>query len=190
MMFRDLADLDRALDDIRAAPREVGTIDLITRRLAPEQRETIESAELDLALGLVGDRWHTKPSKKTPDGSPHPEQQLTLMSIRAIRALTEPERFALAGDQLFVDLDLSQDNLPTGTQLAIGDAMVEITAMPHLGCATFTARFGSDATKWVNSDLGKQLRLRGVNARVIVPGAIKRGDRICKRDMLVACSAR
>jgi hypothetical protein len=179
-MFRDLADLDRALDDIRAAPRDTGTLQLIARRIAPEQRETVARAELDVSVGLVGDRWCTKPSKRTPDGSPHPEQQLTLMSIRAIRALADPDRWALAGDQLYVDFDLSEDNLPPGTRVAIGDTEVVIMPMPHLGCATFTARFGTDATKWVNSDTGKQLRLRGVNARVLTPGIIVRGDRVHK----------
>ena len=180
-MFRDLALLETHLTDVRGAPHDAGTIHLIARRLAPEQREVVETAELDLVVGLVGDRWSTKPSKKTPDGSPHPEKQLTLMSIHAIRALSpDPVTWPLAGDQLYVDLDLSPANLPAGTRLRIGSATIEITATPHTGCAAFTERFGSDATKWVNSPAGRELNLRGVNARVVVAGAIKRGDLITK----------
>lgn len=177
-MFRDLADLEASLADVRAAPDDHGPIELIARRPAPDQRETVETAELDTTVGLVGDRWPTKPSKKT--GKPNPEAQLTLMNVRAVRALAEPARWSLAGDQLYVDLDLSATNLPPGTRLAIGDAIIEVSAHPHTGCDVFTARFGSDATKWVNSPAGRELNVRGINAKVIRGGTIKRGDRIRK----------
>jgi hypothetical protein len=177
-MFRDLADLDAHLADIRGAPADNGPIELIARRPAADLRETVDTAELDTTVGLVGDRWSFKPSKKL--GYPNPEAQLTLMNIRAVRALAEPARFALAGDQLYVDLDLSPANLPPGSRLAIGDTIIEVSAHPHTGCDVFTERFGSDATKWVNSPAGRELNLRGINAKVIRGGTIKRGDKIRK----------
>ena len=91
-----------------------------------------------------------------------------------------PERWSLAGDQLFVDLDLSPENLPPGTRLAMGSAAIEVTKQPHTGCAKFVERFGLDAVKFVNSDEGKQLHLRGINARVALPGVIRVGDIVSK----------
>lgn len=176
--MRSLAELDRTLDHVRAAPRDGGTIELIVRRPARDAREVVDTAELDAARGLVGDTWIERGSKRTSDGRANIEQQLTLMSIRAIAAITDPERYPLAGDQFFVDFDLSEASLPAGTQLSLGDTVVEISATPHTGCDKFTARFGSDATKWVNSGAGRELRLRGVNAKIIKGGVVRRGDPI------------
>jgi MOSC domain-containing protein YiiM len=182
-MSRDhthLTALQAAVPDVRNSPRDAGTVELIVRRPAIGERELLDAAELDLASGLVGDNWSQKGSKRTADGSAHPEQQLTLMNVRAVRALCDRADWPLAGDNFFVDLDLSGANLPPGTRLALGSAVIEVTPMPHTGCAKFTERFGSDATKWVNSDAGRELNLRGINARVITPGSIKRGDAIKK----------
>jgi MOSC domain-containing protein YiiM len=176
MHMRTLADLDACLDHVRAAPRDAGPIELIVLRTSVGERAIVEEAELDAARGAVGDRWPTSKSRHTPDGSPHPDQQLTLMGTRAANAIAEREHWPLAGDQLYVDLDLSQDSLPIGTRLALGTAIIEISTLPHLGCAKFTERFGSDATKWVNGDVGKALRLRGVNARIVRSGIVRRGD--------------
>jgi MOSC domain-containing protein YiiM len=174
--MRTLADLDACLDHVRAAPRDGGPIELIVLRTGVGERAVVDEAELDVARGVVGDRWITKQSRHTPDGSPHPDQQVTLMSVRAAGAIADRTRWPLAGDQFYVDLDLSQDGLAIGTRLVLGTAIVEISALPHLGCAKFTERFGSDATKWVNGDVGKALRLRGVNARVVHAGIVRRGD--------------
>jgi MOSC domain-containing protein YiiM len=174
--MRSLAELDAHLDHVRAAPRDAARIELIVLRTSVGERALVEQAELDVERGVVGDRWLTSRSRHTPNGAPHPDQQLTLMSVRSAAAIAERDRWALAGDQIYVDLDLSQEALPIGTQLVLGDALVEISALPHLGCAKFTERFGSDATKWVNSDVGKALRLRGVNARIIRSGLVRRGD--------------
>jgi hypothetical protein len=170
--------LAAAVPTVRASPKDAGTLARICRRIAVGEREELEVGELDVARGLVGDSWINKPSKRTPDGSPNIEQQLTLMNIHAAKALGE--RWLLAGDNLYVDLDLSPENLPPGTRLAIGGAVIEVTATPHTGCDKFTERFSSDATKWVNSQTGRELNLRGINARVIVGGAIRRGEAITK----------
>jgi hypothetical protein len=173
---RTLAQLDAVLDHVWASPRDAGTVALIVRRPEPLAREIVEEAQLDVVHGMVGDSWVKRPSKRTPDGSPNPEQQLTLMNVRAIEALGDRSEWPLAGDQFFVDLDLSKTNLPTGTRLRIGTAIVVISETPHTGCAKFTERFGSDATKWVNSKLGLELRLRGVNARILQAGVVRLGD--------------
>ena len=103
------------------------------------------------------------------------------MNSRVLEALAGPiDRWPLAGDQLYADLDLSEANLPAGTRLAVGESVIEVTAKPHLGCAKFTRRFGLDAKRWVNSEAGMKLRLRGVNARVVQPGVIRVGDRVEK----------
>ena len=137
--------------------------------------------ELDLADGLVGDNWRARGSRATPDQSPHPEMQLNLMNARVIDLLaTTRDRWPLAGDQLYVDFDLSEENVPAGTRLAIGGATIEVTAPPHTGCGKFAARFGHAAAKFVNTNLGRHLHLRGVNAKVVTPGRIATGDVVRK----------
>jgi MOSC domain-containing protein YiiM len=180
---RSREQLESGLDEVRDAPADAGTLELIARRPAEEEREVLEAGELDLDVGLVGDMWAHRPSSSTADGGPNPEAQVTLMSARAaalVAAGSDHERWAQAGDQLYVDLDLSQDNLPPGSRLQIGDAVLEVTAEPHLGCGKFSRRFGVDALKVVNSAEGRALRLRGVNTRVVTPGAIRRGDAVRK----------
>jgi hypothetical protein len=171
--------LAAAMTHVRAAPRDVGTVELIVRRPATDEREVLDVGELDTVVGLVGDTWIDRGSRRTADGSSHPDMQLNVMNARVIAAIAGgPERWALAGDQLYLDLDITHDNLPHGTRLALGDAIIEVTDQPHTGCAKFSRRFGPDALRWVNSPEGKQLRLRGLNARVVVPGAIRRGDTV------------
>lgn len=175
------ADLALGLDHIRAAPRDRGRLELVVRRPAVDAREVLDVGALDLDVGLVGDTWRDRPSSRTPDGSAHPDMQLNVMSARAAQLVAgSRERWALAGDQLFVDLDLSESNLPSGTRLAIGSAVIEITAQPHRGCAKFSQRFGPDALRLVNSPSGVELRLRGVNARVVLAGTITVGDTVTK----------
>ncbi len=174
-------ELEAGIDQIRNSPTDHGVLELIVRRPQTESREVVESGELDLHEGLIGDNWKTRGSRHTPDASANPEQQLNLMNSRAIALIAGTrDRWQLAGDQLYVDLDLSEANLPPGTQLAIGSAVIEVTPIPHLGCKKFVQRFGLDAMKLVNSDLGKELHLRGVNAKVIHSGRVQVGDRISK----------
>ena len=174
-------ELDAALDHIRESPAETGTVDLIVRRPALGAREVLDEAELDLTCGVVGDTWNIRGSKRTADGSSHPDMQLNVMNSRVVAVVAQdPDRWELAGDQLYVDLDLSEDNLPAGTRLVLGTATIEVTDQPHTGCAKFTQRFGLDAFRWVNTDAGSKLRLRGLNAKVVVPGVVRRGDAITK----------
>lgn len=168
-------DLQAALEWIRQSPRELGSLDLIVRRPGVNEREALRSAALNFEEGLAGDSWRARAGGSPTD----PDKQLTLMNSRVAALVAgHPDRRQLAGDQLYVDLDLSVGNAPAGTRLAIGDAVVELTAPPHLGCAKFVARFGEDAMRFVNSSVGRSLRLRGANARVIVPGRVCVGDEV------------
>ena len=172
-------ELEAGLLKIQRSPAAEGVVELIVRRPAEGEREVLEEAELDLTQGLVGDRWRASARSK---GEPvDTSTQLTLMNARVI-ALIAPdrERWPLAGDQLYVDLDLRPDNLPAGTRLALGSAVIEVTDAPHTGCAKFSGRFGSDAIRFVNSRAGRDLRLRGINARVVEPGRVRAGDTIRK----------
>jgi hypothetical protein len=173
--------LEAGLENIQAAPAKEGVLHMIVRRPRVDEREVLTEAELDLVEGLVGDSWRMRSSSRTPDGSPHPDMQLNLMSSRVIALMAQSrDRWALAGDQLFIDLDLSAANLPPGTRLEIGTAVIEITEQPHTGCKKFVERFGLEAMKFVNSPLGRQLHLRGVCARVLQPGTIRVGDVVRK----------
>ena len=175
------AELEAGLKHILAAPKDTGRVELIVRRPATDHREVLETAMLDLAQGLVGDNWLQRGLAFMGDGSAHPDMQLNLMSSRVIDLLAQTkDRWPLAGDQFYVDIDLSAANLSAGTRLAIGTAVIEVTAEPHLGCRKFSKRFGRDAMKFVNSMVGKALNLRGINARVIEPGIVKTGDVIFK----------
>jgi MOSC domain-containing protein YiiM len=103
------------------------------------------------------------------------------MNARAAEAIAgDRDRWALAGDQLYVDLDISQANLPPGSRIQIGTAVIEFSEPPHTGCAKFSARYGNDALKFVNSPTGRELRLRGANCRVVVAGTLRAGDAIRK----------
>ena len=174
-------ELIAGLDRILKSPKDKGTLKLIVRRPETEQREVLKEGSLDPAHGLVGDNWLTRGSRATDDGSAHPEMQLNIMNSRVIALVAQhPERWALAGDQLFIDMDQSPENLPPGTRLSIGSAVIEVTSPPHTGCKKFVARFGLDAMLFVNSGIGKQLNLRGINAKVIQAGTVQTNDVVKK----------
>lgn len=176
-----MEELEAGLDEILQSPKDEGVLELIVRRPQTNQREVLEEGELHLAEGLVGDNWKERGSSRTSDGSSHPDMQLNVMNARAIALLAQHKgRWPLAGDQLFINMDLSAENLPAGTRLALGSAIIEVTAQPHTGCKKFVSRFGLDAMKFVNSLVGKQLRLRGINAKVIHPGVIRVGCAVKK----------
>ncbi len=170
-------ELEAGLDNIRRAPKAVGVLELIVRRPAINDREILQEAELHVTDGLVGDSWKRRRSTSTADGSPNPLMQLNIMNSRVTALVAQDwDRWPLAGDQLYLDMDLSEENTPAGTCLSLGSAVIEITPPPHLGCQKFVARFGRDAMKFVNSPAGKQLHLRGVNARIVQGGIIRVGD--------------
>ena len=173
--------LEAGLDGIRRSPSDHGRVHLIVRRPAENAREVLPEARLDRDEGLVGDTWRARPSNLTRDRSPHPDLQLTLMNSRVAALVAGgDERRQLAGDQLYADLDLSEANLPPGTRLTLGSAVIEISDRPHRGCQKFADRFGQEALSFVNSAIGRDLRLRGVNAKILVPGTVRLGDPIDK----------
>jgi len=181
IMHRTPEQLEAGLGAIRESPRDEGIVDWIVCRPAAGERTVLDAATLDVDGGLVGDSWIARTSRKMPDGQPHPDAQVTLMNARVIALLAgDRDRWAIAGDQLYVDLDLSLDNLPAGTRLGIGDAVLAVTALPHTGCAKFSARFGSEALRWVNTPTGRALNLRGIHVRVVIAGQVRRGDAIRK----------
>jgi len=172
--------LESGLSDVRCAPSEHGRVELIVRRPAVDQRELVDAATLDTTEGLVGDTWRVRGSTSTPDGSSNPEAQITLMNDRAATLIAGRDNRAMAGDQIYVDFDISETNLPAGTRISLGTAILEVSVKPHTGCAKFAQRFGRDAMRFVNSPVGRELRLRGVNARVVVGGVVTLGDKVSK----------
>jgi MOSC domain-containing protein YiiM len=172
------AELEERLPHVDGASSERGIVELVTRRPVEGERELLDEAELDLAEGLVGDRWSKGRSHGRP---PNLDAQVTLMSARAAELVAgSRERWALAGDQLYVDFDISEANLPPGTRLAVGTAVLEVSDEPHTGCKKFVGRFGMDAMRLVNSPEGRALRLRGMNTRIVEPGDVRPGDEIRK----------
>jgi hypothetical protein len=174
------AGLGRVLD----SPGEVGTLELIVRRPAADQRDVVPGAEIDLVEGVVGDNWLARGNLRTPDGKADPNAQITVMNALAARLVAgdDPQRIALAGDQLYVDFDITERNLPAGSHLQVGEAVLEVMAKPHNGCAKFRERFGEDALRFVNAAERRSLRLRGMNTRVVRPGQVEVGDVVRKVD--------
>ena len=174
-------ELENGLDHIRQSPVDEGVLAMIVRRPGEGKREVLDEGMLDSAEGLVGDSWRLRPKPAPDEDQAHLDNQITLMNARVVSLVAQAKvRWPLAGDQLYVDLDLSVKNLPAGTRLAIGTAVIEVSALPHTGCKQFMRRFGLDALKFVNSKTGKPLRLRGLNAKVVQPGVIRSGDVVRK----------
>ena len=176
-----LKELETGLNEICMSPKDKGVLEMIVRRPKVNEREVLEEGELDLTEGLIGDNWKKRGGSRSKDGFGHPEMQLNIMNSRTISLIAgDRNRWSLAGDQLYIDLDLSDENLPPGSQMEIGSAIIEITPVPHNGCKKFANRYGLDAVKFVNSPLGKQLHLRGVNAKIVQSGTIRVGDIVRK----------
>jgi hypothetical protein len=171
--------LDSSLERIRQAPSDAGVVEMIVRRPADDMREVLEEGWLDQVDGLKGDIW---PLRIAPGLSgPDPEAQITIVNARASAAIAgDRERWPLAGDQLYIDFDISETNAPAGTRIQVGDAVLEFSAKPHTGCKKFSGRFGLDALAFVSSPIGRQLRLRGANCRVVISGVVRPGDRVVK----------
>jgi hypothetical protein len=178
------------LGQIRDSPRDSGRFVLMVRRPAVGRRDLPGEAMLDQVAGLDGDNWLVRGSASTPDGSADPQRQVTVMNARVAELVAGgTDRMPLAGDQLYIDLDLSLDNLPAGSLLAVGQAVLQVSDAPHIGCAKFVERFGAEAMRFVNSRTGRQLRLRGMNTRVVVPGTVRLGDLAAKAHLPVSPQA-
>lgn len=174
MKHLTMDELRAGLDAIRQSPRDGGTVELIVRRPRLDEREVLAEGQLDTIQGLAGDYWY----RRDPE---HPEVQVTLINARLIALVAqEKKRWPLAGDQLYVDLDLSAENLPPGARLAVGTAVLEVSAVPHTGCDKFMARYGRDAVLFVNSPEGRALRLRGINTKVVQGGTVRLSDTVRK----------
>jgi MOSC domain-containing protein YiiM len=174
-----LAEMEAQLDLIRQSPQDNGVLEMIVCRPDVDQRQMLFEAELDVERGLIGDSWLSRGNYR--GGPANPDCQINIMNSRVVALLAQDrERWSLAGDQLYIDLDLSDDNLPPGSQIAIGTAILEVTAEPHTGCKKFASRYGSDATQFVNSSEGKRLHLRGINARIVQSGLVRTGDSVTK----------
>jgi len=181
IQYLSMTELEAGMDHIRQSPKNDGILKMIVRRPNVDEREALYEGELSTTEGLVGDTWKSRGSSHTANGSPSVNAQITIMNARAIALLAQDEEhWSLAGDQLYIDMDLSDDNIPPGTQLTIGSAIVEVSAQPHSGCKKFSSRFGVEAMKFVNSPEGKQLHLRGINTKVIQAGIIRVGDAVMK----------
>jgi MOSC domain-containing protein YiiM len=168
------ADLERGLEHIAESPGDHGTVEMIVRRPVVDERAVVSTAEVEPGAGLIGDSWGGRPH-------PSPEAELTLMNARCVALLAgDVDRWPLAGDQFYVDLDLGIENLPPGARLRIGTVLVEVSAKPHTGCSKFSARFGQEALAFVNSERGKAMRLRGMNVRLVDGGTVRTGDPVIK----------
>lgn len=179
--YLSTTELEAGMEHIRQSPKDDGVLKMIVRRPQDDERESVNEAELTLVDGLIGDNWRSRGSRHTANGSANMDTQITVMNARIIALLAQTEdRWPQAGDQLYVDMDLSVDNLPAGTRLAIGSAVIEVSDVPHTGCKKFSARFGVEAMKFVNSPEGKQLHLRGINTKVVQAGMIHVGDLVTK----------
>jgi hypothetical protein len=176
---RTTAEMEAALDRFRSSPRDVGRVELVVARPAEGERAVLDEGELTREVGLAGDNWRDRATRS--GDAPDADRQLNIINARLSGFVAvDADRRPLAGDQLHLDFDISHANLPAGSRLALGSAVIEITEPPHLGCAKFVERFGRDAMRFVNSPLGRELRLRGLNARVVVPGRVRPGDEVRK----------
>ena len=170
-------ELAQGFDIIPQSPKDEGALQLIVRRPDVDQRESVAEGHLEIREGLVGDSWRARGSRHMADGQADPDMQLNIMNSRVAELVANGlERRELAGDQLYLDMELSSDNLPPGTQLALGEAIIEVTEPPHTGCKKFAARFGTEAMVFVNSGMGKTRNLRGICAKVVQSGDIQVGD--------------
>jgi MOSC domain-containing protein YiiM len=163
-----LSELEAARTSWPASARTRGTVELIVVRPERHERKCPSHAELTPEHGLVGDHWG--------QGKRNMSAQITLMDARVAAALGSREDWPLFGDNFILDFDLAIDRLPEGSIVALGEARLEVTSEPHLGCKKFSARFGDHAMHWVNDKTLRPLRLRGINTRIVAAGRVRVGD--------------
>lgn len=177
MTYRTLDELEAGLADVMDAPADEGLLRLVVRRPGPGLREVLTEGQLDEEVGLVGDDWINRPGMGSE--GPHRYAQVTVMNARFCQLIAgdpRPESWAPSGDQLYVDLDISEANLPAGSRLAVGEAVLEVSDHPHTGCAQFRERWGADALRFANGPRFRHLRLRGANTMVVRSGLVRPGD--------------
>jgi len=165
------------MPDVIDAPKDEGVVRLIVRRPGKSQREILERGQFDTEVGLVGDDWINRPGRGSD--KPNPHAQVTIMNARVAALISgdpEPGTWAQCGDQLYVDLDISEQNMPAGTRVGIGDLELEIQAEPHTGCVQFRGWWGPEALRFISTKQGLALRMRGANAVVVQPGTVRPGD--------------
>ncbi|WP_164929177.1 MOSC domain-containing protein [Gloeobacter violaceus] len=168
---------EAALAKLLDSPRDAGLLEMIVARLPKEKRRTCSEVYLSPDGGLAGDRWLLGKNGRAPD----PRAQVSLMNARVLRLIAgEEDRMPLVGDNLIVDLDLSEVNIPIGQRLAVGEAILEVTDKPHTGCSKFNARYGKAALQFINAPERKELHLRGIYARVVQAGVVRLGDKVHK----------
>ena len=183
-LHKPIAELEVGMAQLLEAPQDRGNLELIVIRPTKEQRQILDEAWLSPEAGVQGDNWAKGCWKSLPDGRPDPDVQVTIMSARLARLVMGEDKshWALAGDQLIADLDLSEGNLPVGQRLVLGDAVLEITSVPHRGCAKYRARFGDEALRFINTDEGRRMNLRGIYAKILQAGRVRVGDVLKKVD--------
>ncbi len=177
MAYQTAEQLQAGMARVYETPRDEGAVRLVVRRPGRGEREILAQGQLDTEQGLVGDDWINRPGMKRD--TPSPYAQVTVMNARAAELVSgdpEPSTWAQCGDQLYIDLDLSEANMPAGTRIAIGEAELEVQAEPHTGCVQFRSWWGPDALRHISTKEGLSLRMRGANTRVIRSGAVRPGD--------------
>lgn len=177
MTYQTTEQLEAGMAGVLDTPRDAGAVRLIVRRPGRGEREILEVGRFDSEVGLVGDDWVNRPGMNSDKPSAY--AQVTVMNARVAELISgdaDPAAWARCGDQLYADLDLSQDNLPAGTRIAIGELVLEVQAEPHTGCVQFREWWGPEALRFISSKQGLSLRMRGANTVVVEPGEVRPGD--------------
>lgn len=169
--FLPLDVLETRLAELPPAPRDLGTLTLIVRRREGGTRELLERVALTPEEGLPGDAWGRRPPL-------NPEAQLAVIQTDIAELIANGQPLPLFGDNLFLNLDLSRENLPTGSRLRVGAAVLEVTPKPHNGCAKFHARFGAAALRFASHPDRRHLNLRGIYLKVVEGGELAVGDAV------------
>lgn len=174
---KTMEELKAGLPEILKSPQDNGEVKAVVVRPGSCERNMVPSCDVSLEGGVLGDHWAKGCWKTTDDGEPHPDVQICIMNSRCIELIAgDQSNWAPAGDNLFVDMDLSPENLPPGQRVAVGSAIIEITDTPHKGCQKFIDRYGRDACVFVNLGDGDKYKLRGIYARTFEAGTISVGD--------------